>query len=92
MRRRWPRTRDGDRPELRDTVKALGKAQRLQKLMIPPLRHNGGVVGAVFNANETRILTWSAMYDDLLEKVQLADRRDRASGDAVGASRQVAMT
>jgi hypothetical protein len=55
----WPRTAEGDRPKLRAAVNALGAAQRFQKQLIPPLRHEGKVRGATFNAEETRILTWS---------------------------------
>ena len=56
----WPRSSDDDRPRLRATIKALGQAQRLQRQTIPPLRHGGPVLGAVFSHDATRILTWSA--------------------------------
>ncbi len=59
----WPRSSDGDRPELRVTIEALGKAQYFQKLSIPPLQHEEsvwGVGGAAFNGDKTRILTWSS--------------------------------
>jgi hypothetical protein len=55
----WPRTGDGGRPKLKSTIKALGQAQRFQRQTIPPLRHEQEVVGAAFNHDETRILTWS---------------------------------
>jgi WD40 repeat protein len=55
----WPRTFGGDRPELRSTIKALGQAQRLQRETIPALRHGHAVLGAAFNGDESRILTWS---------------------------------
>lgn len=47
---------------------------------------------APFLANDPRILTWSAMYDDLLEKINLADRRDRSSGDGMVSARQAQLT
>jgi hypothetical protein len=55
----WPRSPDGDRPKLRATVNALGRAQPLQKQTIPSLRHEGIVLGAAFNGDGSRILTWS---------------------------------
>jgi TIR domain len=55
----WPRDRDDNRPKLVATVKALSHAQRLQRQTIPPLRHEDEVWGAVFNRDESRILTWS---------------------------------
>ncbi len=47
---------------------------------------------APFLGNDPRILVWSAMYDDLLEKIQRSDRRDRYSGDSQVESRQAQMT
>lgn len=38
------------------------------------------VESAPFLEEDTRTLTWATMYDDEVEKVQLADRRDRHSG------------
>ena len=47
---------------------------------------------APFLGNDPRILVWSAMYDDLLEKIMRSDRRDRSSGDAQVESRQAQLT
>ncbi len=44
----WPRTANRDRPELRATIKALGKAHSLQRLTVPPLHHEDSVSGAAF--------------------------------------------
>lgn len=38
------------------------------------------VESAPFLEDDTRILTWAAMYDDTAEKVQMANKRDRYSG------------
>jgi hypothetical protein len=56
------------------------------------LLYAGLIETAPFLGNDPRILVWSAMYDDLLEKIQLADRRDRSSGDAQVESRQAQLT
>ena len=42
---------------------------------------------APFLGNDTRILTWTAMYEDLLERIHGANARDRASGDAISERR-----
>ena len=55
----WPRSPSGGRPKLRATIRALGTVQRLQMQTIPPLHHEDGVLGAQFNGDESRILTWS---------------------------------
>jgi WD40 repeat protein len=55
----WPRSPDDDRPRLRAAINALGAAEPLQRQMIPPLRHEGGVRGAAFSRDGSRILTWS---------------------------------
>ncbi len=41
---------------------------------------------------DSRLLTYSALYDSLLEKVHAADKRDRSSGDAQIESRQAQLT
>jgi energy-coupling factor transporter ATP-binding protein EcfA2 len=55
----WPRSASDDRPRLRAAINGLGQAQPLQRETIPPLRHEGIVLGAAFNGDESRILTWS---------------------------------
>lgn len=50
------------------------------------------IEAAPYLANDPRILTWSAMYDDLLEKIHMADRRDRASGDGMTSARAAQIT
>ncbi len=42
--------------------------------------------------DDARLLTYSALYDDLLERVHQSDRRDRYSGDALVESRQAQLT
>ncbi len=41
------------------------------------------VESAPFIGDDTRILTWAGLWDDLEEKVKNADKRDRKSGDAL---------
>ena len=41
---------------------------------------------------DSRLLTYSALYDSLLERVHAADKRDRYSGDAQIESRQAQLT
>ncbi len=41
---------------------------------------------------DARLLTYSALYDSLLERVHAADKRDRYSGDAQIESRQAQLT
>ncbi len=38
---------------------------------------------APFLGNDTRILTWAQFWDDLKERVETADKKDRFSGDAL---------
>lgn len=38
------------------------------------------IEAAPFLGDDPRLLTWSAMYDDLVAKVRLSDKRDRHSG------------
>ncbi len=47
------------------------------------------VEASSFLSNDPRILTWSALLDDLVERVQNADDRDRFSGQALIASTDV---
>ncbi len=47
---------------------------------------------APFLGNDPRVLVWTSLYDDLLERIQLADTRDRYSGDARLPERQAQMT
>jgi WD40 repeat protein len=55
----WPRRGEEDRPKLRSTVEALRKASCAQRQLIPPLRHDEAVSGAVFSRDGSRILSWS---------------------------------
>jgi WD40 repeat protein len=55
----WPRSLDDTRPMLQAALNKLGKAYLAQQQILPSMRHEGGVQGAVFNADESRILTWS---------------------------------
>jgi WD40 repeat protein len=84
----WPRSGKGDRPKLQATIEALGTAQRFQKQMIPSLRHEDNVRGAVFNADETRILTWSVdgtarLWDTATGEAVLTLRHEDNVGGAV---------
>ena len=47
---------------------------------------------APFLKNDPRIITWSGLYETLLDSVHAADRRDRYSGDVVVPEREAQMT
>jgi len=55
----WPRSRDDNRPMLKATLNVLGEAQRNQRQIFPPMRHEGPVWSAEFSEDETKILTSS---------------------------------
>ena len=55
----WPRSASDPRPRLRRTVNALSRAMSGPFVLLPDIRHEGPVWGAVFDKAEARILSWS---------------------------------
>ena len=55
----WPRSAKDQRPRLTRTANALSRAMSGPFVLLPDLRHEGAVWGAVFDKAETRILSWS---------------------------------
>lgn len=45
------------------------------------------IQAAPYLGNDPRLLTWTAMLEDLIERIHVSDRHDRASGDTVLARR-----
>jgi hypothetical protein len=56
----WPRSSSDRRPRLRRTVNALSSTMAGSLVVLPFMKHEGGVQGAGFDNAETRILSWSA--------------------------------
>jgi hypothetical protein len=53
----WPRSTLDPRPRLRRTVNALTGAMAGPFVVLPLMKHEGGVLGAVFDKAESRILS-----------------------------------
>jgi hypothetical protein len=55
----WPRSASDARPRLRRTANSLSRANSGPFLLLPEMKHEGPVWGAVFDKAEGRILSWS---------------------------------
>lgn len=55
----WPRNEKDTRPQLRAGVQSLNKIKARFPYAVPAMTHKGPVLGASFNADETRVLSWS---------------------------------
>jgi WD40 repeat protein len=72
----WPRSASDSRPRLRRTVQALSRATAGPLALLPVLKHDDSVTGALFDKAEARILSWSGSETRLW---------DAAIGQPIGA-------
>ncbi len=90
----WPRHPADQRPQLAATLDALSHAQRRQRQLVEPVRHERGAGGAAFDADGRWVLSWSddglvRLWDaatgrDLVEPVQHGGGPGGAAFDADG--------